>query len=206
MIICLYSFFGGFKVPLSGNQSNEKRGVPLSELGCWAIPRLPYGTFLPSSATEMMVFSVSEGSEYRGACAATAVSDFAPPSQIPQALWFQDSDSAAGLVGGDLIILQSRNHSGLEAYHVYWGANSTHRLPGVAMVAAVPATTAGTNVTVTIASGTSLPVNATTLLVFASSSSGESRGALSIRLGLDTNLESGVVQRTSGESGVSSRI
>ncbi|CAE7540363.1 unnamed protein product, partial [Symbiodinium sp. CCMP2456] len=142
--------------------------------------QLPSGTFLPSSATEMMVFSVNEGSEYREACAATAVSDFAPPVQVPQALWFQDQDQASGTVGGDLIILQARDHSGLESYHVYWGANSTHRLPNVAMVAAVTATSPSTNLTVTMATGTSLPVNASYLLVFASSASGESSTPASV--------------------------
>ena len=141
---------------------------------------LPAGTFLPGSATEMMVFSVNEGSEYRAACASTQFSDFAPPVSLAQAVFFQDTDAAAGTVGGDIVILQARNHSGLDAYHVYWGSNSTHPLPGVAMIASVAAGTPGSNLTVTISSGTPLPTNASTLLVFSASGSGESSAALRV--------------------------
>ena len=131
------------------------------------------GTAFPASANSMIAFSVTNGVEYTAACASTAVSDFAPPNQSPQDLWFVDENPTAGRVSGIITILQARSHTEVSEYRVYWGQNATTALPGVSVLLIMPATVAGTNLTVTL-DETALPSNATHLLAFAASSQGES--------------------------------
>ena len=155
----------------------------------WALSFQSYSTFgdisysLPSTAFDgtvnsMIVFSVANGAEYTASCAATAVADFAPPNQSPQNLWFEDTNPSSGRVAGTVTILQARSHSGVSEYRVYWGQNSSTILPGSSVVLVVPATTAGTNLTVSL-NETVLPTNATHLLAYSASSQGESVSGVS---------------------------
>ena len=142
------------------------------------IYNLPSGTAIPSGASSMIVLSQTTTGENTAACASTELVDFAPPSVGAQALWFTDENPSAGLVAGLLTILQARSHDGVLEYRVYWGMNSTTPMAGSSVLFAVPATVAGTNLTVTL-TATSLPGNASHLLVFAASSQGESASAAS---------------------------
>ena len=142
------------------------------------IYNLPSGTAIPSGASSMIVLSQTTTGENTAACASTELVDFAPPSVAAQALWFTDENPSAGLVAGLLTILQARSHDGVLEYRVYWGMNSTTPMAGSSVLFAVPATLAGTNLTVTL-TATSLPGNASHLLVFAASSQGESASAAS---------------------------
>ena len=140
------------------------------------IYNLPSGTAIPSGANSMMVVSQTTAGETD--CASTALVDFAPPSVAAQALWFTDENPSAGLVAGSLTILQARSHDGVLEYRVYWGMNSTTPMAGSSVLFAVPATVAGTNLTVTL-TATSLPGNASHLLAFSASAQGQSLAAAS---------------------------
>ncbi|CAJ1349270.1 unnamed protein product [Effrenium voratum] len=133
---------------------------------------LPNGTYMPAGASRMLVFSVANGAEYRQACASTPISDYAPPNQAAQNVWFEDEDSAGAQVAGTITILQARQHTGLLEYRIYWGMTSTTRLPNANMLLSVVASSPGTNLTAVL-SATALPTNASHLLVFSASAQGE---------------------------------
>jgi len=137
-------------------------------------------TAIPANATHLIAFTKNAGGEMATGVN-VAIGDVGIPSNAAAGIAFTDSDLDGGELEGTVTITKAGDESDVTHYVLYWGSDSSTKLGGQSAIDTIAKT--GANVSHVFAADTSIPTNATHLLVLTKNADGEMATGVNVAIG-----------------------
>lgn len=118
---------------------------------------------LPAGAAYVLVLTANTVGQMT-----TGVSQLLLPIDLAGGISLSLSENTSNIVTGTITLTKAADEGLITAYNVYWGSSATNKL---SLLTSLPKT--GSNIVYTLPANTSLPANATDILVFTHNAAGE---------------------------------
>lgn len=146
----------------------------VAKTGSTIVYQLPQGTTIPAGATQILAYSKNGDGEMPDCQnAAATIEDYiapTPPSETAQAVSFNDIDDLQ-TIGGTIAITKAIMEDNISTYVLRWGNSAGCNISGNSQLAELAAT--GSNLTYSLPANTTIPSEATQILVYSKNSVGE---------------------------------
>ncbi|MGK5090930.1 DUF1566 domain-containing protein [Deltaproteobacteria bacterium TL4] len=156
-----------------GTSSNKKQGAkPISTIvktGSNLTHTFPDNTTIPSEATHLLVFTKNANGEM-GIGVNVAITDLGVPTHSAISMSFTDTDFEGGKLAGNVAVTKASDENDVTHYVLYWGSSSSSK-QSLTPITTIEKT--GSNLTYTFPNNTTIPSEATHLLVFTKNADGE---------------------------------